>query len=80
MNASTFPIAVPPLAVLGAFAEMLVEMIAEAEQAGESTGMFKLIARLTAIIIDKRGVEDAARFAATISGLHVVDDPQAVTA
>lgn len=79
MNAPTSPIAASPVAVLGAFAEMLIDMIAEAEQAGQSTGMFRLIAKLTALIVDRRGVEDAARFALKVGGLDVVDDPSALT-
>jgi len=75
VNASTSPIAVPSLAILEGFAEMLIEIISEAEQAGQSTGMFKLTAKLTALIIQHRGVEDAARFVAKISGLDVVDGP-----
>lgn len=80
MNAPTSPIAVTPIVLLAAFATILADMVAEAEQAGQSAGMFRLIAKVLAVIIDKRGVEDAARFAARISGVDIVEDPQAVTA
>lgn len=73
------PVSVPPIVLLGVFATLLADMAAEAEQAGQSTGLFKLTATLMASTIEKRGLEDAARFAARISGLDIVDGPRAVT-
>ncbi|MEY9909749.1 hypothetical protein ABIA35_005992 [Catenulispora sp. MAP12-49] len=81
VNSPPSPIAVSPLIVLGAFAALLADLVAEAEaqECRLDANKFKFIAKFTAMTIDTRGVEDAARFAARIGGLDVVDDPQAVT-
>lgn len=81
MKIPTSPIAASPLLILAAFAGLLVDLIAEAEAKGFplDANKFKFIAKYTAMVIDTRGVEDAARFAARIGGLDIVDAPQAVT-
>jgi hypothetical protein len=80
-TATTSPLAVSPLVILAAFAGLLVDLIAEAEAEASplDAGKYRFLAKYTSMVIDTRGVEDAARFAARVGGLDIVDAPQAVT-
>lgn len=78
-NAQTAPgpIAVTPAFLLAAAASLMADECAEG---APDTNLWRLVSTLVAVIIEKRGIEDAARFIARVFGLAVVGGPQGATA